>query len=199
MNTFRDLILYLLVTATMQNMVLTTGFGSSSLARMLRRPRQRRAFSKLLLGFTVATTVVFYPLDALISKMLLMRALRPLVAVIITALLYIAAVLVASRWFSDWYHRTRRFFPLAAFNSIVIGVALIANYQSQMGFLPAVGIAVGSSLGFSLISAMSAEALERMDNPDMPQAFRGLPGALVYLGLLALALMGFEPLVRNLI
>ena len=199
MNTFRDLILYLLVTATMQNMVLTTGFGSSSLARMLRRPRQRRTFSKLLLGFTLATTVIFYPLDTLVSKMLWARALRPLVAVIVAALVYVGATLVSARWFSEWYHRVRRFFPLAAFNSVVIGVALIANYQSQMGFLPAVGIAVGSSLGFSIISAMSAEALERMDNPDTPQAFRGLPGALVYLGLLALALMGFEPLIRNLI
>lgn len=31
-----------------------------------------------------------------------------------------------------------------------------------------------------------------MDNPDVPQAFRGLPIALVYLGLMALALLGFK-------
>ena len=35
--------------------------------------------------------------------------------------------------------------------------------------------------------------MERLDNPDMPAAFRGLPATLVYLGLLALALMGFTP------
>ena len=33
--------------------------------------------------------------------------------------------------------------------------------------------------------------MERLDNPDMPQSFRGLPATLVYLGLLALALLGF--------
>lgn len=33
--------------------------------------------------------------------------------------------------------------------------------------------------------------MERMDNPDMPQSFRGMPATLVYLGILALALLGF--------
>ena len=90
----------------------------------------------------------------------------------------------------------RRFLPLAAFNNIVIGVALVINYQVQVSFFPAIGIAAGSAIGFSFVSAMSAEALERMDNPDTPMSFRGLPGTLVYLGLLALALMGFAPILH---
>ena len=38
---------------------------------------------------------------------------------------------------------------------------------------------------------LTAEGIERMDNPDMPEAFRGMPSTLLYVGLLALALMGF--------
>lgn len=34
--------------------------------------------------------------------------------------------------------------------------------------------------------------MERLDNPDLPQSFRGLPATLIYLGILALALMGFR-------
>lgn len=196
MKTISDMIAYLLITATMQNLVLTTGFGSSSLARMLRRPRQRHTFSRLLLMFTVATTAVFYPIDRLLPATWYLRMLRPLVVVIITALLYIAVVMVAVRRFPEWYRRVRRFIPLAAFNNVVIGVALVTNYQFSVAFLPAIGMAIGSSLGFLLISAMSAEALERLDNPDTPAAFRGLPGTLVYLGLLALALMGFSPILN---
>ena len=37
--------------------------------------------------------------------------------------------------------------------------------------------------------------MERLDNPDMPVSFRGLPATLVYLGILALALMGFTPVL----
>ncbi len=198
MKTLGDMIVYLLITATMQNLVLTTGFGSSSLARMLRRPRQRHTFSRLLLCFTVATTALFYPIDRLLPATWELRMLRPLIVVVLTAVLYVVTVLIADRRFPDQYRRVRRFIPLAAFNNIVIGVALVTNYQFSVSFLPAVGMAAGSALGFSLISSMSAEALERLDNPDTPAAFRGLPGTLVYLGLLALALMGFQP-VLNLI
>ena len=34
--------------------------------------------------------------------------------------------------------------------------------------------------------------MERLDNPDVPKAFRGLPAILIYLGIIALALMGFS-------
>ena len=72
-------------------------------------------------------------------------------------------------------------------------MALVVNHQVRVALLPAVGLALGSCLGFLLLSWLTAEGMERLDNPDMPAAFRGLPATLVYLGLLALALMGFTP------
>jgi Na+-translocating ferredoxin:NAD+ oxidoreductase RnfA subunit len=75
---------------------------------------------------------------------------------------------------------------------VVIGVSLLINYQVSVSFFPAVGIAAGGAVGFVILSALTAEAVERLDNPDIPRAFRGLPATLVYLGLLALALMGFK-------
>ena len=198
MSELRNMLLYLLITATMQNLVLTAGFGSSTLARMVRRPRYRRAYTQLLLAFTVTTTALFYPLDLLLPYEWQFRMLRPLVIILLTALLYIGTVLVAIRRYPTWYRRIRRLLPLAAFNNIVVGAVLVTNHQLAVSFLPAIGIAAGAALGFMLVSALSAEALERMDNPDTPAAFRGLPGMLVYLGLFALALMGFDS-VLNLI
>ncbi len=198
MTDLRDMLLYLLITATMQNLVLTAGFGSSSLAHMVRRPRYRRSYTRLLLAFTVVTTAVFYPIDALLPLEWQYRMLRPLIVIVLTALLYIGTVLLTIRRYPVWYRRVRRLIPMAAFNNIVVGAALVTNYQLEVSFLPAIGIAAGAALGFVLVSALSAEALERMDNPDTPAAFRGLPGVLVYLGLFALALMGFDS-VLNLI
>ncbi len=192
MSELRTMVLYLLITATMQNLVLTAGFGSSSLTRMLRRPRYRREYARLLLIFSVLTTALFFPIDRLLPAEWQFRMLRPLIVVVLTALLYIGSVLIVVRRFPAWYRRVRRLLPLSAFNSVVVGTALVTNYQLSVSFFPALGIAAGSALGFSLVSAISAEALERMDNPDTPAAFRGLPGTLVYLGLLALALMGFD-------
>ena len=52
-------------------------------------------------------------------------------------------------------------------------------------------VIVFGGVGFVLLCWLTAEGMERLDNPDMPQAFRGLPATLLYLGILAMALLGF--------
>ena len=81
--------------------------------------------------------------------------------------------------------------PLAAFNSLIVGVALVANVQFTSTISGIIGLAVGACLGFTLLTFIVDEGIERLDNPDMPDAFRGMPATLVYIGILALALMGF--------
>ncbi len=192
MKSLVDMLLCFLLTATIQNVVLTTGFGCSVMVKTVRRPEQLLRFGGLLLAFSVFTAALFFPIDKLLPDAWFARMLRPLLIIIITALLYMAVTTLVSRS-AERYRPLRYLLPLAAFNNIVVGVTLLINYQVSVSFLPAIGIAAGGAVSFVLLSALTAEALERLDNPDTPQAFRGLPAALVYLGLLALALMGFQP------
>ena len=76
---------------------------------------------------------------------------------------------------------------------MVVGVGLLVNYKISATFFQAIGLTAGAALGFLFVAVITAEAVERLDNPDVPAAFRGLPATLVYMGLLALALMGFAP------
>ena len=194
-----ETLLLFLVAATMQNLVLTIGFGVSPMLKMIRRPRQLLSFGGLLLFFAVGTAAVFYPLDALLpADSWVARLLRPLLVIVLAAVWYVITTLVATRYFSAWYRRVRHLLPLAAFNTLVVGAVLLFNYQVQLGFFAALGLVVGAVVGFVIITALTVEGVSRVDNPDTPDAFRGLPVTLVYLGLLALALMGFDP-VRNLI
>ena len=90
-----------------------------------------------------------------------------------------------------FYNRISRLLPMAALNNLVTGIALVCNAHFGTNLAGNIGLAVGSSLSFGLITWLVAEGVERMDNPDMPEAFRGMPSTLLYVGLLALALMGF--------
>ena len=110
----------------------------------------------------------------------------------ITVVLYIVAHLVLRRWFSDVYRRVNHSLHLAAFNNLVIGIALITNVQFTATLGATVGLSVGACLAFGLLTWITAEGIERLDNPDIPKAFRGMPATLVYIGLVALALMGFS-------
>ncbi len=187
---------YFLLAAFMQNVVLTTGLGSSLMLRVVRRPRVLVQFGIMLLFFTVTVTALFYPLDHLVTSTWLTRMLRPVVVVVLTALLYLLVASLTSKFVSKWYRNARRLLPLAAFNTVVVGVGLLINHQVSLNFGQSIALAAGAAVGFTVVSAVTAEGVSRVDNPDTPAAFRGLPASLVYLGLLALAMMGFTPFIN---
>ena len=193
MNEIWNAVLFLFATAVAQNIVLTTGFGSSMLLRIVRHPKEIVLFSAVLSGFSVLTVVIGYPLDMLIGTDFEAKLIRPLMITGVVALLYCLASSITSKCIPVLYARIGKFLPLAAFNNLVIGVALICNPKFSTSLLGAVGLALGCCIGFVLLSLITAEGIERMDNPDIPAAFRGLPIMLVYVGLLALAILGFSP------
>lgn len=186
----KELLSFFVTIALLQNIVLTTGFGSSSVLRVVRKPRNVWMFSAMLTVFCVLTVVIAFPLDRLFG-VAVTNFWRPLMLIGITALLYILAVLLLKQFLPSLYARISRTMPLAAFNSLVVGVALVANVQFTSTISGIIGLAVGACLGFTLLTFVVDEGIERLDNPDMPDAFRGMPATLVYIGILALALMGF--------
>lgn len=193
MSEIWSFILFLFGTSVAQNIVLTTGFGASMLLRIVRHPKDLGIFSAILGGFSVLTVAICYPLDMLIGTGFWAKLLRPLMIVAVAAVLYILATLICSKCFPNFYARAGKYLQLAAFNNLVIGVAVICNHNFSTSFFGAIGLALGCTVGFTLLSLLTAEGIERMDNPDIPPAFRGLPIALVYVGLIALAIIGFTP------
>ena len=196
MNTYTSSLIIFLIAATLQNTVLTTGLGSSAMLKIVRRPRGRRSFGVLLIVFSVLTAALFYPIDRALPPNPITLMLRPLMIVVITLLLYMLTVILFYTRFPEKYRQLRQILPLSAINNLVIGITLLSNYQVSLGFFPAVALSAGSAVGFLLLSSITAEGISRIDNPDTPASFRGLPATLVYLGLLALALMGFDPMLN---
>ncbi len=191
MNEFSRVLALLFATAVTQNLVLTTGLGSSMMLRITRHPRDLWRFFLLLGGFSVATVAIAYPLDQLIGIGFWAKLLRPLMIMGIAVVLYFIAALIFRYAAPAAYSRISHQLPLAAFNNLVIGVALISNHSFALSIFGAIALAIGCCGGFLVLSLLVYEGLQRMDNPAVPAAFRGLPLALIYIGLLALAVLGF--------
>ena len=191
MTAFEQFWVFLLATAFVQNLVLTTGFGSSVMLRIVRRPGDIWVFGGFLTGFSLLTVLIAFPLDMLIGTGPAAKLWRPFMMVAIATVLYLVVAILLYKRLPSVYRRVSRLLPLAAFNNLVIGIALIINHQFALGLAGAIGLSLGASLGFIVLTALTAEGMERIDNPDMPQSFRGLPATLLYLGILALALLGF--------
>ena len=187
----KELLSFFVTIALLQNIVLTTGFGSSSAWRVVRKPRHVWLFSAMLTVFSVLTAVIAYPLDKLFGTAIT-NFWRPLMTLGITAVLYLLAVVILHQYFRPFYNRISHTLPLAAFNSLVVGIALISNLQFSITFVGVIGLTVGACLGFALVTFIVDEGIERLDNPDMPDSFRGMPSTLIYIGILALAFMAFQ-------
>lgn len=186
----QDLLSFFVTVALLQNVILTTGFGSSVMLHMVRKPKNIWLFSGLLAGFSTLTVIIAYPLDRLFGTEMT-NLWRPFMMIGITVVLYVVATLLLQWLTPNFYTRTSRMLHMAAFNNLVTGIALICNAHFAVGLGGNIGLAIGSSLSFGILTWLTAEGIERMDNPDMPEAFRGMPSTLVYVGLLGLALMGF--------
>ena len=80
--------------------------------------------------------------------------------------------------------------PLAAVNSGVLGTVLVERTQS-FTLEQSMGFGLGSGLGYLLAVMLVTEADRRLRSEAIPEAFRGLPITLIYIGVLALAIYGF--------
>lgn len=185
-----ELLSFFVSVALLQNVILTTGFGSSVMLHVVKKPKSIWLFSGILGFFSVLTVVIAYPLDQYFGTDAT-NFWRPFTMVAITVVLYIAATLLLRWLLPNFYSRVSRLLPMAAFNNLVTGIALVCNAHFGTNLAGNVGLAIGSCLSFGILTWLTAEGIERMDNPDMPEAFRGMPSTLLYVGILALALMGF--------
>lgn len=87
------------------------------------------------------------------------------------------------------------YLPLITTNCAILGLALL-NVLYGYTLLETVVHSVAAGVGFTLALVIFAGIREKLELVDMPESFKGLPGALVTAGLLSLAFMGFQGMVK---
>ena len=178
-------------TALFQNVVLTTGFGSSMALRVINRKSDVWKFGGMLSFFLILTMAIHYPLDLLLGLSLQAKLLRPMVMVLVAMTLYTAVTLIMARISVPFYQKWKPYLVPAVFNDLTLGLAMVANHKVTLTFWGTMGLAIGSCLGFMLVGWLILEGRSRINNHDVPLSLRNVPVILIYLGLAALAMMGF--------
>lgn len=86
--------------------------------------------------------------------------------------------------------------PLLLGNAGVLGLALL-NLEYDHGIAHAAATGFGAGLGFWLVLSLFTDLRQRTLDNDVPQPFRGLPIDLIGAGLIALAFLGFNGLIKT--
>ena len=177
-----ELFSYCLVAVFAQNLVFTRGIGSSRMLRAARKPKQLAAYTFFVTLYTFVTMLLSFAVNPIVGTN---ETARPLAYCICAVISYAAVTPLVRIFFTGFYRKYQKIFSVCALNCIVLGAPLIVNAEG-MTFGHALMYAVGAGLGFAFSVWLTREAIGRIDNPDMPKAFRGLPALFVYLGILGM-------------
>ena len=149
---------------------------------------------------TLATLVTY-----LINKYLLvpfqLEFLQTIAFILVIAALVQMVEIVLKKVSPSLYQALGIFLPLITTNCAVLGVAITVVTKEFTFGLPSHMLNLGealvaTSLGYGLAMVIFAGIREHLALCDVPKAFKGVPIALVSVGILALAFMGFSGMVK---
>lgn len=188
---FWKLVLTALLAVGAENLLFVGGAGFSRALRAAQRPASIGSYSLLVTWFSLLSALAGVWLNPLLppygTKAVLNSACFAAAAAAAYLLTYLLVRIVLPA------RAGKKIEPLlspAALNTIVLAMP-----YAQNGFLfgpaQAAGYALGTGAAFYLASAVLAHAEAKCRNPDMPQAFSGLPASILYVGILSMAFAGF--------
>ena len=182
---------YALLAIFAQNAVFTRALGVSRMVQLVGDDRTSSALFGMMLCITqVLVAPVAFFAGRFIAPLDNRAQLRPVMYLTCIAVVCLFELLVLKAAKGPRSGQLIRILPLAAVNSGVLGTVLVERTQS-FTLEQSIGFGLGSGLGYLLAVMLVTEAQNRLRSKAIPEAFRGLPITLVYIGVLALAIYGF--------
>lgn len=174
-----------------QNAIFTRGLGVSRLVQLVGDKRTSSWWFALMLCITqvLVAPLAFYA-GRLLAPLPNRAQLRPVVYLACIAVVCLFELVVLKLAKGPRSGKLIRILPIAAVNSGVLGTVLVERTQS-FTLEQSIGFGLGSGLGYLLAVMLVTEAQNRLRSRAIPEAFRGLPITLIYIGVLALAIYGF--------
>ena len=174
-----------------QNAVFTRSLGVSRLVQLVGDERTSSWWFALMLCITqVLVAPLVYFAGRFIAPLPNRAQLRPVMYLTCIAAVCLFELLVLKLAKGPRSGQLIRILPVAAVNSGVLGTVLVERTQS-FTLEQSLGFGLGSGLGYLLAVMLVTEAQNRLRSRAIPEAFRGLPVTLIYIGVLALAIYGF--------
>ena len=174
----KEMILLVLGFVLVNNYALTAYFGLTPLLGFASRREKILALGLSVTGVMLLASAILWLLRGLIPAWAQILC----GAVVVLALVYLLQLLLGKR--------LGVYFPVIALNSAVLAIALQLNAAESI--VPVLLSALGAGLGF-LFGLFLLDGLEaRIEDDQLPKAFRGLPVRVLAAAIIALAISAFK-------
>ncbi|HHU62645.1 MAG TPA: electron transport complex subunit RsxA [Clostridiales bacterium] len=140
-------------------------------------------------------SVITYAIQYAILEPLGIGYLQTIAFILVIATLVQFVEMVIQKSSPSLYQSLGVYLPLITTNCAVLGVAIL-NIQEQYTLLETLINGIGAALGFTLAIVLFAGIRERLETAPIPKSLKGFPIALITAGLMSIAFLGFQGLIK---
>lgn len=190
-----EYILMFIAAVFVNNIVLSQFLGICPFLGVSKKVSTALGMSGAVAFVLVLATIVTFLANSCILVPFGLEYLRTITFILIIAALVQMVEIVLKKVSPSLYQALGVFLPLITTNCCILGVAILV-IQKDFNLLQSVVFAFSNAIGFGFALVLFAGLREQLDFSETPKAMRGMPIALVTAGILAMAFMGFQGLVK---
>ena len=193
---FKILIYILLTSVFVNNYVLQRFLGICPFLGVSKKLNQATGMGAAVIFVMLMATAATWPLQMYVLEPLGIGYLQTIVFILVIAAL-VQFIEIALKKFIPALHKSLGvYLPLITTNCAVLGVT-INNITDGYSFIESMVSSLGCGLGFLLAMVLFSGVRSRIEDSDVPEAFKGLPITLVAAAIVSLAFFGFGGIVDN--
>ena len=191
MNAITTLFLGIISVALVNNVVLSRFLGLCPFLGVSKKTSTAVGMGSAVIAVIALSSAITYVINKLILVKFDLVYLRTIVFILIIAALVQAVEIILKKKIPSLYNALGVYLPLITTNCAVLGVA-IDSAQKGYGFAETMIYSVGTAVGFLIAIVIMSGIRERIEDNNIPEAFKGMPIVLVTAGLMAMAFVGFS-------
>lgn len=184
-----------LITLLAANLILSRALGTSTIFIAAESKKNLTTTACIITFFTTAGATAAYFIDRMLPSAL--SDLRLLLYIIVIGFLYVLLLTCVYYARRSLFDEVRKYVHVSAFNCAVIGALFTINERASMngstydlGDYAASGLEAGA--GFIISALILTVAYRKLNSSKVPEAFRGFPAMLVYLGIISMAVYSLK-------
>ena len=172
-----------------ENAIFSRALGASRALALAKRRRHIGIYGALLTVITTTASFISWAINQISIYIFQITMLEPLIFITSIGIVYLIAYILIRHLCPKLFESIGYYLPIATFNCAVMGGVLLAVHQ-DFSLVQTLGFGFGTGIGFTLATLLILDGLDKLEGKKIPQAFKGLPLMLVYIGILSLAIYG---------
>lgn len=187
--------LILLSSILINNFVMSRFLGICPFLGVSKRVETAVGMGAAVTFVMAMASLITYIVQYGILEPLNIQYLQTIVFILVIACLVQFVEMVIQKSSPTLYKALGVYLPLITTNCAVLGVAII-NIDEKYDLIQALFNGIGAALGFTLAIVLFAGIRERLELSDIPRPLKGFPIALITAGLMSVAFLGFQGLIK---